>query len=158
MVKRPITQPAFGGAMSHWLKPQPQTPTLQLLHKRYHVRGGGERAPTCGESYPSFGWCLLRIVVACIMALVTELFQTFPEPTLELENSEKPWNVQLQSWIWKCPAADRNSYFFPKSGKVWKFCRSSPLISLLKLIIKFCINLVSKKRIGFQRGYLIPAM
>ena len=37
-------------------------------------------------------------VVVCIMALVSEVFQTFPDPTLELENNEKrPGNVRLRT-------------------------------------------------------------
>ena len=64
IVKRPWTQPAFGGALPQWLKSQPQTPMLQLLQQQQRCPrdcGGGERAPTCGESYPSLGLCLLRM-------------------------------------------------------------------------------------------------
>ena len=58
-----------------------------------------------------------------MMVLVPELIQTFSDPTLELENSKKRWNVQFQSWIWKCPAADRNfGKFYQNLGKNLDFC------------------------------------
>lgn len=40
---------------------------------------------------------MVKRVVACVTTLVPELFQTFPELTLELENGEKRWIVLFQS-------------------------------------------------------------
>ena len=78
----------------------------------------GERAPTCTESYPSLGLCLLRMLRSENMYDGVGS-RYVPNPPLELENSEKIWNVQFQSWIWKWTAADRNSGFFlPNSEKI----------------------------------------
>ena len=90
--------------------------------------GGGERAPTCAESYPSLGLCLLSLCVlrnfksSCMYDGVG--CKVVPIPTLELENnSEKIWNVQFQSWIWKWTVADRNSgHFFQIPKTIWIFC------------------------------------
>lgn len=58
---------------------------------------------------------MARRVVAYIMALDPELFQTFPDPTLQLlENSEKLWNVHsFEPKLWKkFPKPKKSRFFF----------------------------------------------
>lgn len=90
------TQSTFGGTHSTIAT---GTPTLTPLYARFRrTRGDGERALTCTgilfiilefyednvllETHEAQG------VVACVIALIPELFQTFPGLTLALENTE----------------------------------------------------------------------
>ena len=87
---------------------------LQNLQNTSVDCGGGKRTPTFAESCPSLGLCLLRrCSVACIMALVPELFQ-----------------IQLWNWTWIAKALDLEMSGFrpklwifpPKYTKFWNFC------------------------------------